>query len=274
MARVLAISSQVARGHVGLSATIPALHRLGHEVISLPTIILSNHPGHPHFSGQHISPALLERMLDSLDSNRWLDDVAAVMTGYLPTRDHVLFAAGAVERIAARAPRALAVCDPVFGDDPEGNYVDVDVATALRDILLPACDLATPNRYELSWLAAQPVGDLRDAIAAARSLPVAQVLATSIPTTPDRLTTVLASAETALHCSVTRRQQVPQGTGDLLTALFVGQRLNGRSDTEALGKAVAAVKATLALSAGLDELAVPASQDQWTTVRAVAVHAS
>ena len=47
MARILAISSQVVRGHVGLSAIVPALQRLGHEVLPIPTIILSNHPGHP-----------------------------------------------------------------------------------------------------------------------------------------------------------------------------------------------------------------------------------
>ena len=38
MARVLVISSQVARGHVGLAAIVPALQGLGHEVIALPTV--------------------------------------------------------------------------------------------------------------------------------------------------------------------------------------------------------------------------------------------
>ena len=46
MARVLVISSHVAFGSVGLAAMVPALHRLGIEVIVLPTVVLSNHPGH------------------------------------------------------------------------------------------------------------------------------------------------------------------------------------------------------------------------------------
>lgn len=271
MARVLAISSQVARGHVGLSAIVPALNALGHEVTALPTIILSNHPGHPHFSGQHINPALLQRMFDNLEANGWLEEVAAVVTGYFPSTDHVRFAVDAIRRVAARVPGVLTVCDPVFGDDPDGNYVDVGVATAIRDELLPMCRLTTPNRFELSWLAAQPIGDLGDAILAARTLPVAQVLATSIPGPSDRLITLLASAETTASCSVRRRQRVPQGTGDLLTALFVGHRLNGLTDSQALGKAVAGVNATIERSDSTDELALAAIQNRLLTIKALAV---
>ena len=70
MARVLAISSQVARGHVGLAAIVPALQGLGHEVIALPTVLLSNHPGHGTVAGEQVAPALLRRMLDALDGER------------------------------------------------------------------------------------------------------------------------------------------------------------------------------------------------------------
>ena len=99
MARIMVISSQVARGHVGLSAIVPACQALGHEVIALPTILLSNHPGHPHASGERIAPAALERMLDALDANSWLSDIDAVLTGYLPSAEHVQFAVEAVTRV-------------------------------------------------------------------------------------------------------------------------------------------------------------------------------
>jgi len=48
--RILCISSQVAYGPVGNTAAVPALQAMGHEVLALPTILLSNHPGHgtPH----------------------------------------------------------------------------------------------------------------------------------------------------------------------------------------------------------------------------------
>ena len=71
MARILAISSQVASGHVGLSAMVPVLQALGHDVIALPTIILSNHPGHTHVSGQRITVDVLDGMVDALGRNGW-----------------------------------------------------------------------------------------------------------------------------------------------------------------------------------------------------------
>ncbi len=56
MARILAISSHVAHGHVGLGAIVPALNRLGHEVIALPTVLLSNHPRHKQCAGEPVAP--------------------------------------------------------------------------------------------------------------------------------------------------------------------------------------------------------------------------
>src|SRR5687768_930784 len=44
--RVLAISSQVVYGPVGSSAAVPAMRRLGLDVLELPSVLLSNHPGH------------------------------------------------------------------------------------------------------------------------------------------------------------------------------------------------------------------------------------
>ena len=43
MPKILSLSSQVAHGHVGHSATVFVWQRLGIDVIALPTIILSNH---------------------------------------------------------------------------------------------------------------------------------------------------------------------------------------------------------------------------------------
>jgi pyridoxine kinase len=91
MGRYLVISSQVAHGHVGLSAIVPALQAMGHEVIALPTILLSNHPGHAKVAGFKVEPSVLGQMLDALEANGRLKRVDAVLTGYLPTVDHVRF---------------------------------------------------------------------------------------------------------------------------------------------------------------------------------------
>jgi pyridoxine kinase len=133
LARVLAISSQVARGAIGLSAAVPALQALGHEVIALPTILLSNHPGYARFAGERVAAELLQRMLDALTANGWLASIDAVLTGYLPSPEHVSFARGAVEQVKQTRPRSIFVCDPVLGDDPKGLYIARDAAEAIRD---------------------------------------------------------------------------------------------------------------------------------------------
>jgi pyridoxine kinase len=256
MARVLALSSHVAFGSVGLAVIVPALQALGHEVVALPTVILSNHPGYACFSGDKVAPATLERIIDALDANGWLAGIGGVLTGYLPTPGHVRAAEAAVRRIRAANASLLFVCDPVFGDDPGGLYLEEAAAAAVRERLLPLCDVATPNRFELEWLSGKPAASVEEAAAAARTLGVPSVLATSIPAGKERLATLLVGASEARACFVARREAAPHGTGDLLAGLYLGHALNGASPDACLGRAAAAVEASIAASSGRAELSL------------------
>ncbi len=273
MPRVLALSSHVAYGSVGLAAIVPALQALGHEVVALPTIVLSNHPGHDYYSGAEIAPATLTQILDSLEANGWLADVDAVLTGYLPSEAHVGVARQAYERVREANPASLLACDPVLGDEPGGLYIDAAAAAAVAEHLLAICDLATPNAFELSWLSGEPARTLDEAVVAARVLGVPTVLATSIPASELRLATLLVGEKTAQACFVPRRDAAPHGTGDLLTALYLGHALNGEAPRACLARAVAAVEASIALSAGRDELSLAAAAPIWTGTAGVSVAA-
>ena len=88
-------------------------------MIALPTIILSNHPGHGAATGQRMDGAVLSRMLATLDAHGWLGEVDAVLSGYLPSTEHVAVVAEAVQRVRAHNPSAAYFCDPVLGDDPK-----------------------------------------------------------------------------------------------------------------------------------------------------------
>ncbi|HXF54707.1 MAG TPA: pyridoxal kinase [Hyphomicrobiaceae bacterium] len=252
---MLAISSQVTRGHVGLSATVPALRRLGHEVWALPTIVLSNHPGHKHSAGTRIQAAALQRMVDALDRNGWLGEIDAVLTGYLPSVSHVAFAAQALVRIKARRPDITYLCDPVMGDEPKGLYIEAGAAAAIRDVLVPRADIATPNRFELSFLACAPIEDGASAARASAALGVASVLTKSLPGRlhAERIN-LMASPKGTYLTRVPLREKVPHGVGDLMAGLLLGHLLNGASPGEALAKATAAVDAALEASGGADEL--------------------
>ena len=254
MARILAISSQVVSGHVGLSAMLPALQRKRHEVLALPTILLSNHPGRQAASGTRIDPQALSKILQTLDANGRLDGIDAILTGYLPSAEHVAIAATAIARCRARNPQVLVLCDPVLGDDPKGLYIDVAAAAAIRDQLLPLAAIVTPNRFELAWLTDQVVADAASAVTVARTLKRQAVIATSVPSPPERLSTIAVTAEASFEQSVKLRLDVPNGTGDLLAALFVSAYLASGDIEAALIASTTELDTVIAASIGHAEL--------------------
>lgn len=253
MGVILAISSQVARGHIGLSAIVPALLAQGHEVWPLPTIVLSNHPGHRFTSGTRMDPDMLERMVGALDQNGWLEQVDAVLTGYLPSADHVHVAAQIVRRL--RTGRQVTfLCDPVLGDHPKGLYLDPHAATALRNELLPLADVATPNAFELGWLAGTTAQSLADVVTVARHLGPADMIVTSAARQAGQLLNVHVSREVASACAVAEVAEAPHGTGDLFAGLTIGHVAAGLAVSEAMARAARGVALALAASAGHDEL--------------------
>ena len=224
--RVLAISSQVTRGHIGLSAIAPTLTLLGIDVMPMPTVLLSNHPGHRHSASTITPVADLKAQVTALADNGWLD-VDAVLTGYLPTEDHVRFAAETIDlvkRLAANRKVSI-LCDPVIGDDPKGIYIDSSAAHAIRNHLIAKADIITPNRFELSWLSGREVTSFADAAIAARSLTAPLTIATSIP---DRergngnISVTQASAKVAVFDA---RGGVPHGTGDTFSAIYLAHHI-------------------------------------------------
>lgn len=254
MATVIAVSSFVARGTVGLRAIMPAYDRHGHETIALPTIVLSNHLGHPRASGNAIPTQTLAGMIDMLDANGWLAGIDAVQTGYLPSAEHVQLVEALVKRVRALRPEALIVCDPVLGDHPGGLYVPAEAAETVRDRLLPLATHVKPNRFELAFLTGRPVETMDDVVAAARSLPASVVLASSFPMPGARLANVLVEADQAAYCTVPAVIDAPHGTGDLLTAVFTSELLAGTPTRHAAAEAVARVKRAVDASHGFDEL--------------------
>ena len=268
--RVIALSSQVARGHVGLSGILPVLHRFGIETVALPTVLLSNHPGHPRSSGQPIEPDLLQTMIATLALNGWLKDIDAVLIGYLPTVEHVELAVYMIDQLqhSSHPNFPLVVCDPVIGDDPKGMYVDRHAAEAIRDLLIKRADLLTPNRFELEWLAGVRVSDARSAVSAAKQLAPAAVAATSIPEANGLISNVYMESGDGwrLHpCSIPRLEAVPNGTGDVFSALLLANLLTGyHSHPEvALERSSLALRQIVEASSGRDELDLIGTADVW-----------
>jgi pyridoxine kinase len=264
MAKVLSISSQVVYGHVGNSTARFVLQRMGHEVLSLPTVLLSNRPGYKALAGDRISPAQLDAMLEAADANGWLADVNAILTGYIPTAEHAALCERWIGRVEALNPHAVYLCDPIIGDEPAGIYIEEAAARAIRDHLVPLADILTPNRFELGWLSSRPIPDAAAAVTAARVLSRPVVIVTSAPAgAPDRIANILVEAgETAAAVSAHATVQA-RGTGDFFAANFLAHKLNGLSNRDALRAAAAATAMIMAASEGQSELALIETQARW-----------
>ncbi|MGI9412520.1 MAG: pyridoxal kinase, partial [Hyphomicrobiales bacterium] len=269
MPAILSLSSQVLRGHVGNSAAVPTFNALGFEAWAVPTVILSNHPGHGSAAGCAVAASDMEAMIRELERHGWLQDCVGILTGYFRSPEQCMFASQLVHDLKHTNPEIFYCCDPVIGDDPQGLYVDTDIALAVRDRLAPQADLLTPNLFELQWLSGVHARAPEDVAEAACALNGAEVMATSIPAGDDRLATVWVEGETGVQAVVGRRADVPHGVGDMMAAAALACRLSGDDPARALGRACGLVEHVLDVSQGRDELDLTAGLRDAATVPVV-----
>jgi pyridoxine kinase len=256
---VLSIQSDVVYGHVGNGAARFALQRLGYDVWALPTVLLSNHPGHPKFRGETTPTNQLRALLAGIADNGWLNQCAAVLSGYLGSADQAAFVAEAVAQVKQANPSALYLCDPVFGDD-DGAYARPGVAEAMARLLIPLADIITPNRFELTSLTARAIFNATDAVVAARALGRSEVLVTSVPFGESEIGSLIVTRTEAFATVTPKQNGVPHGTGDLMSALYLEARLSGNAPHQALEKAASAINAIINASLGHSELALVLAQ--------------
>jgi pyridoxine kinase len=253
MATVLAISSHVMRGSVGLAATVPALQWLGHEVWALPTVLLASRPGLGRLARHDLPPPDLAAMLAALEADGCWRALDAVLTGYFPSAASVTAAADAVQRIRQEAPEIPVLVDPIVGDGGR-LYVAEATAAAIRDRLLPLATIATPNLFELTWLTGAVSHDRADLVGAARRLGLEAVVVTSAAEAEGQISTLLVTDDTLVEHAFPRHDSIPNGAGDLLAGLFLGHLVNGGALNAALDTALFDLGRVLAASAGRDVL--------------------
>ncbi|MBX9591422.1 MAG: pyridoxal kinase [Hyphomonadaceae bacterium] len=247
MARVLAISSHVARGHVGLAATVPALQWLGHEVWTLPTVLLASRPGLGRLAKHELPPPDLDAMLGALEADGCWGSLDAVLTGYFPSPQAVAVAAQAIRRIRQANRKALVFVDPILGD-ADRLYVASEVAEAIRDQLLPLATIATPNLFELRWLSGAAPTALEEIALIARRLGPPVVIVTSALQAPTTIATLLATGSGFFELSLPARPDIANGAGDLFAGLLLGHLLNGHATEAALDAALQNLDRVLAAS--------------------------
>ncbi|MBP2551253.1 pyridoxine kinase [Neorhizobium galegae] len=253
---VIVISSHVIRGSVGNRAAVFALETMGLPVWALPTVIMPWHPGHGPSTRVVIPEDQFEKIIEDLIRAPWLPEVKAVLTGYFGHAAQPRLVARLISALKAKNPDLLYVCDPVMGDKG-GLYVPEATAEAIRENLIPLASLATPNRYELAWMAGADLDSNTAIMDAALSLGPAKMLVTSaVPMMAGGTGNLYLSGNHALLAEHRLIDNAPNGLGDLLSAVFLARLLSGMDEERALQLATASVFEVLARTAkrGGDEL--------------------
>jgi pyridoxine kinase len=249
MARVLVISSHVTHGNVGLTASVPALQGLGHEVWPLPTVLLASRPGLGQMARHAVPPSDLASMLAALEADGSWPHLDAVLTGYFPSPESVVAAADAIARIKRANPGITVMVDPILGD-AGALYVPEATARAIREHLLPLATIATPNLFELHWLAQCSVDDRAAIEAAVARLDIASIVVTSAEESADAIATLLIASGRITAFQSPRHPDIPNGTGDVFAGLLLGYLLHGQDQDSALVSALDDLDGVLTESEG------------------------
>lgn len=215
---IVVISSHVARGAVGNRVIVPVLEAAGFDVWALPTVVLPYHPGLGRSTRLVPDQAVFEAMLDELLASG-VGHVRAIVSGYLGAPEQADAVARFVGAVKAQRAACRYVCDPVMGDS-RGLYVPEATAAAMRDVLVPLADVITPNRFEHDWLTGQRCEVLGDWVASSERLaPPVQIVTSAPGGGLADIGNLLVTAQAAYYCGHAQFDNVPHGTGDLVSGL-------------------------------------------------------
>jgi len=274
--RILSIQSSVAFGHVGNSAAVFPLQRLGHEVIAVNTVHFSNHTGYGSWRGLVMDPTVIADVIDGVADRDALTSVDAVLTGYQGSPGVADVVLRTVTRIRELNPGVVYCADPVMGDVGQGMFVLPGVPELIRERVVPAADVLTPNAFELSYLAfggdpaevdpdrVGSVETLLRAVDSVRAMGPRTVLVTSVQGSAVQAGQIGMLAVDDSGAYLVRTPELPlsvNGAGDVTAALFLAHLADGVAT--ALGRVASSVHGILAatLTAGSREIALIAAQD-------------
>jgi pyridoxine kinase len=263
---ILSIQSAVAYGHVGNSAAVFPLQRLGFEVWPVDTVQFSNHTGYGAWRGRAWDAAAIGEVIRGMGERGVLPQCEAVLSGYLGDVALGEVVLEAVVAVKAANSTALYCCDPVIGDDHSGVFVGPEIPAFFRDRAVAAADILTPNRFELALLSGREIAGVADALAAAAALRARGprlILVTSLPGEGAGEIAMLAAGAHGAWLVVTPRlPHVFNGAGDLTAAVFIAQYLRSGDAAAALAATAGCVYAVLAetLRRAEPELSIIAAQ--------------
>jgi pyridoxine kinase len=208
-------------------------------------------------------------VIEGISERGALPQVDAVLSGYQgdPAVGAVIL--DAVARVKAANPDAVYCCDPVMGDVGRGFFVRPGIPEFMRDQVVPAADVITPNHFELDFLAGRTtttLDEVVDAVDVVRATGPRDVLVTSVihgDLGAEELDLVAVSDEGAWAVTTPLLPITPNGGGDVTAAVYLAHLRTTGSPAAALGLTANTMFAILetTLTSGRRELELVAAQE-------------
>lgn len=268
---LISIQSHVAYGHVGNSAAVFPLQRLGIEVWPIHTVQFSNHTGYGAWTGRVLDAAMIGEVVEGIEARDALARCDGVLSGYMGSAETGAAILDAVARVKAANPAARYCCDPVIGDVGRGVFVRPGIPEFMREHAIAAADVATPNQFELDHLtgiSTSTLAEARRAVDALHRLGPEAVMVTSlmVEDTPSDAIDLLASDDKGKWRVRTPRLDLSvNGAGDAIAALFFAHRMRTGSTPEALSRAASSIHGLLTRTAAARsrEILLVEAQDEF-----------
>ncbi|WP_249521862.1 MULTISPECIES: pyridoxal kinase PdxY [Microbacterium] len=273
--KILSIQSAVAYGHVGNSAAVFPLQRIGVEVLPVYTVTFSNHTGYGAWRGPLIDPTDVGEVITGIEERGVFGSIDAVLSGYQGSEGIGDVIIDAVSRVKAANPNALYACDPVMGNAKSGCFVAPAIPILLRERVVPVADIITPNQFELGFLTETEPDTLESTLASvdlARAMGPRTVLVTSVER-PDREEgTIEMLAVDDAGAWLVQTPHLPMkanGSGDVTAALFTAHYVATGSAQTALERTASSVYDLLqaTLDSGERELQLVEAQEFYANPR-------
>lgn len=165
----LSIAGSDSGGNAGVQADIRAFHAYGMHACTVITSLTAQNPF--GVSAIHAVPAdFVDAQLDAVFGAY---DVAALKTGMLNSAS---VAETVARRMASLGDGVWKVVDPVMVATSGASLVDGDAMAAIREMLLPAADVMTPNLPEAEALCGGSADDAGRRAGAGRAKELAKKL--------------------------------------------------------------------------------------------------
>jgi len=272
---ILSIQSAVAYGHVGNSAAVFPLQRIGVEVVPVYTVNFSNHTGYGAWRGPMISPDDVRDVITGIEERGVLPRVDVVLSGYQGGEGIADVILDAVARVKTANPAAIYACDPVMGNAKSGCFVAPAIPDLLRDRVVPAADIITPNQFELGYLTGTTPDTLESTLASVdviRATGPRTVLVTSVERPdrdPDTIEMLVVDDRGAWVVQTPLIPMKANGSGDVTAALFTAHYRTSGDAADALARTVSSVfdLLTATYESGQRELQLVESQDAYARPR-------